>query len=296
MAAVITALLLWASILPSPPPEDTVARAAEKDRRETEEWLRSSPTSYLATILRTDFGDRTTLTVGSAEDNDARIDDSGIAPHHLRVTVTGDSFQVQAIDPGAVFTSRKDTLRSAMLGPGGIGVGRYTIRLSHQRFPALIVFDPQSPRFSEYKGLKYFPYDPAYRFILPLIVNPKTDTVTILSTRGNRRNALRTGWFEFTIGWKTYRLEVSRLLEPGVGEKSYSLFYRDLTCGKESYPMGRYVEVQEQPDGRFVVDFNFAYNPACAFSEHYNCPIPPAANHLDVRIPAGEMDAQYIEH
>jgi uncharacterized protein (DUF1684 family) len=234
--------------------------------------------------------------VGSADDNDARIEDPGVASHHLRVTVAGDSFRVQAVDPGAFFTSKKDTLRSAMLGPAGIGVGRFTIRLSHQRFPALIVFDPQSPRFKEYKGLQYFPYDPAYRFILPLTVNPKNDTVVILSTRGNRRHAVRTGWFDFTVAGKKCRLEVSRLLEPGVGEKSYSLFYRDLTCGKESYPMGRYVDVQEQSDGRFVVDFNSAYNPACAFSEHYNCPIPPVANHLEVRIPAGEMDAHYIEH
>jgi uncharacterized protein (DUF1684 family) len=41
------------------------------------------------------------------------------------------------------------------------------------------------------------------------------------------------------------------------------------------------------------VDFNNCYNPACAFSEHYNCPIPPKANMLKVAIKAGEMDSHY---
>jgi uncharacterized protein (DUF1684 family) len=138
--------------------------------------------------------------------------------------------------------------------------------------------------------------DLSYRYILPLKANPRKDTVVILSTRGNRRKALRVGWFEFEVGKTACRLEVNRLLEPGVGEKSYSVFFRDLTSGTESYAVGRYVEAEQLPGGRFLLDFNSAYNPACAFSPHYNCPIPPMANDLQVRIPAGEMDAHYMEH
>ncbi|HEY3126319.1 MAG TPA: DUF1684 domain-containing protein, partial [Candidatus Limnocylindria bacterium] len=41
-------------------------------------------------------------------------------------------------------------------------------------------------------------------------------------------------------------------------------------------------------DGRYVVDFNRAYNPACVFSPYYNCPIPPPENRLPVAIRAGE--------
>jgi hypothetical protein len=47
------------------------------------------------------------------------------------------------------------------------------------------------------------------------------------------------------------------------------------------------------PDGRYVLDFNSAYNPACAVSDHYNCPIPSRANTLPVAVRAGEMDAHY---
>ena len=51
--------------------------------------------------------------------------------------------------------------------------------------------------------------------------------------------------------------------------------------------------MQRLPNGRYLLDFNMAYNPACAFSNHYNCPIPPRANVLPVAIRAGEMDSRY---
>jgi uncharacterized protein (DUF1684 family) len=129
-----------------------------------------------------------------------------------------------------------------------------------------------------------------------LTPNPSADTVVILSTRGNLRRAVRVGWFDFMVGKSKVRLEATRLLEPGVGEKDFGLFFRDRTSGKESYGLGRYVEAEPLPDGRYVLDFNSAYNPACAFSEHYNCPIPPKANELKVAIRAGEKDAHYLHH
>ena len=58
--------------------------------------------------------------------------------------------------------------------------------------------------------------------------------------------------------------------------------------------MGRYLDPEPLPDGRYVLDFNRCYNPACAYSDHYNCPIPPAANRLQVAVRAGEMDAHYM--
>jgi len=279
-----------------PGARDSLIQLIEKERIETEEWLRTSPSSYLATIHRVDFGDRHSLTVGNEEGNDVRIEDQEISAHHLWVTVRGDSFHVKTTDQAAAFSVKNTSMSEATLPPSAITVGRFTIRLSHQRFPAIIVFDPSSPRFNEYKGLKYFPVDLGYRFILPLKLNPKVDTVAILSTRGNRRKAVKVGWFDFRVDGVRCRLEVTRLLEPGVGEKSYSIFFRDRTCGKESYAMGRYLEAEQRDDGLFVLDFNNAYNPACAFSEHYNCPVPPAENHLPVRIRAGEMDSHYMSH
>jgi uncharacterized protein (DUF1684 family) len=272
---------------------DSLRAAIEKDRFETLDWLRTSGTSYLATIRRVDFESKPALTVGRAPDNDVRIDDPGIEPHHLRVTVAGDSFRVEALDQAARFKVKDAETRGAVVGPSTLGAGRFLLRLSHQRFPAIIVFDPQSPRFAGYKGLRWFPADLAYRYVLRLTPKARPDTVVILSTRGNQRHALRVGWFDFTVGGKACRLEATRLLEPGVGERDLGVFFRDATSGKESYGLGRYLDVEPLEDGRYVLDFNFAYNPACAVSDHYNCPIPPKANTLRVAIRAGEMDSHY---
>lgn len=297
---VLIALLLAATparpVTLAPAAADSVLKAIDKDRADTREWLKTSPGSYLATVQRRDFEDRVTMLVGRAPGSDLRIDDPEIAARHLQVTVVGDSFRVQALDEGASFVVRDSAMRVATLPPSTIGIGRFRLRLAHQRYPGLIVFDPRSPRYAQYKGIEYFPPDLAYRFELALTPNPKADTVIILSTRGNQRRAVRAGWFDFVVNGKTCRLEASRLLEPGVGERDYAVFFRDGTSGKESYALGRYVDPQPLPDGRFVLDFNLAYNPACAYSDHYNCPIPPKANTLKVAIRAGEKDGHYLTH
>jgi uncharacterized protein (DUF1684 family) len=264
--------------------------------------LRSDATSYLATIARRDFGDKKALTIGRATDNDVRVDAPGISPHHLRVTVAGDRFHVEGIDAQARFNVKaaenvkavdNPEKRDAILDPSYIQIDRFSLRLSHQRFPAVIVFDPQSPRFKQFKGLRYFPVDLAYRYELPLTPNPKPETVMIMSTVGNQRHARRVGWFDFVVGKTAYRLEAVRLLEPGVGENDISVLFRDATSGHDTYALGRYVDPKKLPNGNYVLDFNEAYNPACAFSDHYNCPIPSKANALAVGIRAGEMDSHY---
>jgi uncharacterized protein (DUF1684 family) len=272
---------------------DSLLAAYAKDRAETEQNLRESPTSYLAAIARTDFGEKRSLVLGSAPDCDLRVSDPAIAPHHLRATVAGDSFRVEALADTGAFVWRGEPLRAAVLPPGFVQLGRFSVRLSHQRFPALIVFDPRSAHFADYHGLAWYPPDLGYRFVVPLTPNPKPDTSIIMSTRGNARRAVLAGWFELSIKGKPVRLEAHRLLEPGVDEKSLSIFFRDATTGGETYAVGRYVDPERLPGGTWVVDFNNAYNPACATSPYYNCPIPSKANALAIPIKAGEKDSHY---
>ena len=304
IAALLAAGLLGGLASCGKPPEkqpalsaaetDSLMKYYAKDRAETEEWLKSAPTSYFATVLRRDFGGSASLTVGSAEGNDVRLEDRDIRPSHMRVTVVGDSFDVEAIDPKARFKVKDTEMSRAKLSPSAISAGRFVFRLSHQRYPAIIVFDPQSPRYKIYKGIPYFTPDLAYRIVAPLTPNPNVDTTIILSTRGNQRRAARVGWFDFKVKGTPCRLEATRLLEPGVGEKDFSLFFTDATTGKETYKVGRYLEAEPLPDGRYVLDFNRCYSPACAYSDDYNCPIPPSANKLQVAINAGEMDPHYM--
>ena len=269
-------------------PADTFETAAMKDRAETVEFFHTSPMSPLATILREDVPRAGWLTIGSAADNGVVLADSTVSAHHLRVRVDGAGFRVEAIDPGASFGTGGEAKREANVPPSTITVGRFRVRLSYQNAPAVIVFDPERPKASTFTGPTYWPYDRRYRFLVPLARESRADTVLVESTAGQPRPALRVGRFAFRAGGKTVQLAAYRLLEPGVGPDDLGVFYMDATCGAGSYHGGRFVDVVKRPDGRYLLDFNRAYNPSCAYSPHYNCPIPPMENRLGVAIPAGE--------
>jgi uncharacterized protein len=272
---------------------EKIIRDIERERAEDIEWLRSNPTSYLAAINRIDFNGKKTLTVGRAVDNDLQLFSADIESHHLRVTVDGDNFRIACVDSNARFKIKEEAKREATVGPSYIQVGRFALRLSHQRFPAIIVFDPESPRFKEYKGLSYFPVDLSYRYELQLKRYSKQENITIGSTRGNLRRAEIVGSVDIFVGATPCRLTATRLDEPGTPKDEVQIFFRDASNGKETYQVGRYVDLKKLDNGRHLLDFNLAYNPACAFSDYYNCPIPPQSNNLIIAIRAGEMDPHY---
>lgn len=284
----MTSLALLLAAAAAAGPLDDIA----KDREDTKKWLRSDPTSYFAAVNRVSFNERTALSVGSGEGADVRVADPALQPRHLTLTLKGEKFLVEAA-PGAAFTLGKSTepRTRAETGPAKVGLGgRFALRLSHQGYPAVIVFDAKSPRFKEYKGIPYFKPDLAYRYAVRLTPDPAAERTAIQSSASADRKAVRVGWFDFAVGTVPVRLAAHRLDEPGSGPEDLSVFFRDATTGKESYKVGRYVEPVKQPDGSYVLDFNMAYNPACAYSNFYNCPIPPRENHLKVPIRAGEKD------
>ncbi len=138
-----------------------------------------------------------------------------------------------------------------------------------------------------FKGLQYFPPDPNFRF--PVTLRPVEDRTpfTMEVSQGRPREMVRKGVFEFVVAGATCRLFA---YGPTHGSAHESLFvpFRDGTSGKESYGAGRYLDLETDPRGEYVLDFNEAYNPYCAYSEHYSCPLPPAENWLRVPIRAGE--------
>jgi uncharacterized protein (DUF1684 family) len=268
---------------------DTFETAALADRDDTVRYFHENAMSPLATILRQDFApDGGWITIGAAADNAVVLADSSVSAHHLRVKVEGEGFRAEVVDTAARFDAKGAPTAAASLPPGTIGVGRYKVRLSYQNAPAVIVFDPRKPLTATFKGPTYWPYDKRYRFLLPLEREARADTVFVESTHGQPRAALRVGRFTLALPGRTVKLAAYRLLEPGVGAEDLGLFFMDATCGKGSYHGGRYVDAAKQPDGRWLVDLNRAYNPSCAYSPHYNCPIPPHENRLTVGIPVGE--------
>ena len=244
--------------------------------------------SPLAAVAREDFQGAKPLSFGGAADDDVLLE--GAASHAVRVRVEGDHFLVER---GGAAGSGDATWGGAAeeVKPGTIvELGRYSLRLSHQNFPAAVVLDRESPRLREGPRPRWFAPDPSLRLEAVLVREAKPREEIVLSTRGNRRHALHVGTFELTLHGQRVRLSALRLLEPGVGEAGLSIFFRDATTGHESYPVGRYLEPEPLAGDRYVLDFNRAYNPTCAFSPLYNCPIPPRENVLPLAIRAGERD------
>jgi uncharacterized protein (DUF1684 family) len=115
------------------------------------------------------------------------------------------------------------------------------------------------------------------------------------TTAGGLRPAERYGQLSFPLDGEVRTLQVYRMLDnPPEAEESFLVPFRDRTSGKETYPAGRYVNLDGPPGGPYVLDFNVAYNPSCAYGDvqRFACPVTPPENRLDVRIEAGERGFQ----
>lgn len=136
-------------------------------------------------------------------------------------------------------------------------------------------------------GLHYFPIDLNYRFEGPIVRAAVPDTFALATSNGRIKKALRYGHFSFVLEGRQYQLEVYRLL--ALPEHYLFIPFTDLSSGEETYGGGRYLDIIVNPDNHYVLDFNLAYNPSCAYGRtDFSCPIPPRNNHLNVRIAAGE--------
>ena len=134
-----------------------------------------------------------------------------------------------------------------------------------------------------FKGLRYFDDDPAYRFEVPLEPEPTHVVEPVETSDGSTNQLDRAGRLRFRVGDREANLLAY--------EQGHGLFipFRDRTSGRETYGAGRYVEAQPLEGGRYLLDFNRAYNPYCAYNENWSCPLPPRENWLDVEIRAGEQ-------
>jgi uncharacterized protein (DUF1684 family) len=143
---------------------------------------------------------------------------------------------------------------------------------------------------ASFEHLNYFPYDPSWRFEGPIYVYKEQQSATVLGTKsGDIRPALRYGYFEFKKNGKNYRLEVLKILPSKPGRTAHLFMgFWDKTSGKETYGGGRYIDIDENRQNHYIVDFNYAYNPYCAYSHRYSCAIPPLENRLDLAVTAGE--------
>ncbi len=148
--------------------------------------------------------------------------------------------------------------------------------------------DPQSPltpgQQGAFKGLDYYDEQPALAFELAPEPFEQPETIEMQTSTGDIAQYQRWARITFDAGGESGALTIYRDL----AGQDYFLPFQDVNAGKETYGAGRYLDVQPLDGGRLLVDFNYAYNPYCAYNERWSCPIPPAENRLAVAIEAGE--------
>jgi uncharacterized protein (DUF1684 family) len=169
--------------------------------------------------------------------------------------------------------------------------GNYAQQIREQRQGREEYFaeHPHSPVPSEqFAGLEYYPVDRAYRFELELREHDELERLTVETTAGGKQEYLRWGEFEFEVDGQTQTLQAYRA---DADDDRLWVPFRDETSGEETYGAGRYLDLEPDShltDGGWVLDFNEAYNPTCAYNEAYECPLTPTENWLDVPVEAGE--------
>jgi uncharacterized protein (DUF1684 family) len=152
----------------------------------------------------------------------------------------------------------------------------------------------QSPIPSSNRGTfaspTYFAYDPHAR-VLADVASASRESVEIAGSAGESFRFTRFATATFEIRGDPARLDLYWLESYGGG---LFLSFRDATAGDETYGAGRYLLDTVKgsdlgtEDGRLVLDFNFAYNPSCAYDPRWACPLAPSANRLPFPIRAGE--------
>jgi len=145
--------------------------------------------------------------------------------------------------------------------------------------------DPGSPippwERAAFRGLSYYPPDERYRFEVAL-VKEKPAALDIQRSGGDVVRYMRLGHFALRLPDGDVKLALYE------SEGHAFVPFRDATSGKETYGAGRYLDPPQVAPGRYLVDFNAAYNPFCAYNEAYSCPFPPPENWLRLPVRAGE--------
>src|SRR3989338_100223 len=145
---------------------------------------------------------------------------------------------------------------------------------------------PQSPLTPEQKqaftGVHYFRENSALRLEVKVEEFRNKEMVQMQTSTGDVQAYQKFGKFKFKAEGQAAELTIYS------GEHGYFLPVADALAGSETYGAGRYLEPEPLGGGKFRVDFNLAYNPYCAYSPQWSCPIPPRENRIKAPVRAGE--------
>ena len=109
-----------------------------------------------------------------------------------------------------------------------------------------------------------------------------------VTSTGEVRPFIRYGLFRLEADGQVRTLVAFKAVGEDGGGRLF-LPFQDRTSGRSTYGGGRSLDLDESPDGRYVLDFNQAYHPYCVYNPMYSCPIPPPENRIGLAVTAGEQ-------
>lgn len=152
-------------------------------------------------------------------------------------------------------------------------------------------------QLKDFHGLEFYPIDLKFRVSATFIKTPDAEPFDMALSSGRTREYVMYGIAQFKIEGKLFTLPIYQntyYRDHPEHEYGESLFlpFTDYTSGDGSYGGGRYIDIElsDIVDDILIIDFNKNYNPYCAYTPGYSCPIPPEYNDLTIRIEAGVKD------
>lgn len=256
--------------------------------RDARLWRLTSATGWLALVNKSWLGEGTTATVGGAPDSDIVIPG---APARLgSVTRAGDQVRFDAA-PAVSARARGQLIQSLVMRsdaestPDQIQIGTLRLELIRRGNDlALRVRDPDSPTLKSFPGIPCYEIDPRWRIVARYEARTEPLAVDIADSDGRPQRYASPGTAVFEVEGRVCRLQ---LFTESDGRRLFVLF-TDATNARETYGAGRFLYAPLPDQGQVVLDFNKAFNPPCAFTPFASCPVPPAANRLDLAVTAGE--------
>lgn len=177
---------------------------------------------------------------------------------------------------------------------------KWEIAQHRQQYKLDFLTEPRSPlKAQDTAFLDFFEPDLEWRIKARFVSTPDAIPFDLPTYSGKTKQYRQYGELIFEKAGKTHRLQLYQSIQLAQMEayRDYLFLpFKDLTNAAETYGGGRYLDFRmkeiEEVDGSawLWIDFNKCYNPYCAFSDGYNCPVPPVENHLDLRVDAGERN------
>lgn len=220
-----------------------------------------------------------TVKVGKADDNDIIL---SAGPDHVGTLVQNAQGQVTfaPADGGETITLKLDKAKPPRFTSGQLLLEVTTLNGRN----ALRVRDSKSTARQDFPGIDNYPDDPSWRFVADWVALDQPITMEVDTVLGIPTEVTITHKAVFTRDGVTYEL----LPTHGTATKPQFVF-KDPTSRGETYGACRFLYGEDITEATIVIDFNKAFNPPCAFSEHAVCPLPPPQNVLPMRVEAGEL-------